>query len=580
MVSSASLSFYSLFFICYFLFSVSCSNPTVPASYTDSKSLPDIYPDYVDVTIPINMAPLHFQLMSEADDVVTRFSGGGEEIVCGGRKAMPDADDWRQMADKCKDGKISVEVFAQNGGQWTRFKPFSIYVSPDSIDPWLSYRLISPSYITFEELTINQRCLENYDERIIYDNMLCSNEAEGQCINCHNYQRGNPNKMQFHARIAHGGTLINLDGKLIKTNLKTDSTISAGVYPAWHPTRNLIVYSTDKTQQVFHTRDLNKIEVFDSQSDLILYDADAGEVRIIENRPDEFEVFPHWSPDGKYLYYSSAHFEFCDTVSAETDVIMNYKDIKYNVYRKAFNEQTLTFGPRELVFDAAAKGLSATLPRVSPDGRFVLLSVGEWGCFHIWHRDADLWLVDLQDPIPLSDKGSNQPSNPVPQSDKRMAQASQPTHPVDGMTQATTRPISSADGVTQASTRASAAGKAAAQSPLITLNSKLYNARPFAEVNSPDVEAYHTWSTNGKWIVFSSRRQDGNYTRPFFAHVDKDGHATKPFELPCDDPDYHRQLMRSYNIPELMTGPVTVTPQQFADALKTEAIPAKLVTNK
>jgi hypothetical protein len=38
--------------------------------------------------------------------------------------------------------------------------------------------------------------------------------------------------------------------------------------------------------------------------------------------------------------------------------------------------------------------------------------------------------------------------------------------------------------------------------------------------------------------------------------------------------------MRSYNIPELMTGPVTVTPQQFADALKTEAIPAKLVTNK
>ena len=504
MAGAARLTPSLLFLISYFLF-LSCSNPTVPTNYTDSKELPDIYPDYVGVTVPRNMAPLHFQLMSQADEVVTRFSGDGGEIVCEGRKVVPSEDEWRALAEKSLDQAITVEVYASNGGQWVRYKPFLVHVSADPIDPWLSYRLISPSYVTFEELTISQRCLENYDERIVYDNMLCSDEAEGQCINCHNYQLGNPDKMQFHARLQHGGTLINLDGRLIKTNLKTDSTISAGVYPAWHPKRNLIAYSTDKTQQVFHTRDLNKIEVFDSQSDLILYDVDNNEVRTVENRPDEFEVFPCWSPDGKYLYYSSAHFEFCDTVSAETDVIMNYKGIKYNVYRKAFDEQTLTFGPRELVFDAAAQGLSATLPRVSPDGHWLMLSVGEWGCFHIWHRDADLWLIDLQ--------------------------------------------------------------------------SEELSGRRWEEVNSPDVEAYHTWSTNGRWVVFSSRRYDGNYTRPFFAHVDKDGHATKPFELPCEDPDYHRQLMRSYNIPELMTGPVTVSPQSFADALKGEAKPAKFIKN-
>ena len=172
-----------------------------------------------------------------------------------------------------------------------------------------------------------------------------------------------------------------------------------------------------------------------------------------------------------------------------------YKEVKYNVYRKSFDERTKRFGERELVFDAVSLGLSATLPRISPDGRWLLLSVGEWGCFHIWHRDADLWLVDLKSGV----------------------------------------------------------------------------ARPFNEVNSPNVEAYHTWSSNGRWIVFSSRRYDGDFTRPFFAHVDRDGHATKPFELPADDPDYHRQLMKSYNIPELMTGPVTVSPQTFADVLKTEA---------
>ena len=507
----------NLSFIIYHLsFSVAliltaCQQAKVPDSYTESAEQAAIYPDYRDVTVPVNIAPLHFELTNNADEAVTRFSGGGAEIVCDGVKAMPSIDDWRELTAKTKGDKITVEVFARQQDQWKRYKPFNIYVSPDSIDPWLSYRLISPSYVTFEELTINQRCLENYDEQVIYNNMLCSSEEDGQCINCHNYQRGNPRRMQFHARLSHGGTMICYDGQMKKVNLKNDSTISAGVYPAWHPTLPLIAYSTNSTMQMFHIRDLNKIEVLDSRSDLVLYDIENNEVSNVEARKDEFEIFPHWSPDGQYLYYGSAHFEKDDTISDESAAIFRYKDIKYSIYRKRFDAQTKTFGEREMVFDAAERGLSATLPRVSPDGRWLLLSVGEWGCFHIWHRDADLWLVDLQD-------------------FERRTEGSEPTQSF---------------------------------------------ARPFTEVNSPDVEAYHTWSTSGRWIVFSSRRDDGNYTRPFFAHIDKDGHATKPFELPAEDPDYHRQLLKSYNIPELMTGPVTVTPQQFADALKQDATPAK-----
>ena len=481
---------------------VACTQPQVPADYTDAGKSAPIYPDYIGVTIPINMAPLHFQLMQPADEVVCRFTVGNEQLVCEGPKVMPSIDDWRPLAEAAKGGSISVEVFACQNDKWQRYKPFEVYVSPDSIDPWLSYRLISPSYVTYEELTINQRCLENYDERVIYDNILCSTEKNGQCINCHNYQNGNPQRMQFHARQNLGGTVVNYDGKIIKTNLKTDSTLSAGVYPTWHPRLPLIAYSTNNTMQMFHTRDLNKIEVLDSQSDLILYDLEHGEVSTVENDPDEYEVFPFWSPDGKWLYYCSAHFEQRDTTSAETQSIKRYKEIKYSVYRRSFDEKTLTFGPREMVFDAASQNLSATLPRISSDGRWLLLSVGEWGCFHIWHRDADLWLMDL----------------------------------------------------------------------------KTDSIRPFKEVNSTNVEADHTWSRSGRGIVFSSRRYDGDFTRPFFAHVDAEGHATKPFELPCDDPDYHRQLMKSYNIPELMTGPVTVSPQQWADVLKQDPVPAKFVS--
>lgn len=491
-----------------------CNRVEVPTDFTQSNNLPAIYPDYVDVTVPVNIAPLTFEMKGNVAEMVARYSFGNDEIVCGGDKAQPEIDEWKALAEKAKGNAIKVEVYTKNDDKWTKYKPFNITVSPDSIDPYISYRLISPSYVTYEELTINQRCLENYDESVIYDNMLCGNEINGQCINCHNYQQRNPNRMQFHARQFHGGTMISYDGDLHKVNMGNDSILSAGVYPTWHPWLKLIVYSTNKTMQSFHTRDINKIEVLDSESDLIVYDVERNEVMNIENDPKEFEIYPFWAPDGKSLYYCSAHFEYsADTVST-AEAIQRATEIKYSIYRKSFNPETLEFGPRELVYDAAAHDKSATLPRISPDGRWLLFTMGGWGCFHIWHRDADLYMIDLSKfSLPSEGEAS------------------------DGQGEAT--PI------------------------------------PLTAVNSDQTESYHTWSGNGRWIVFSSRRTDGVYTRPFIAHIDAEGHASKAFELPCADPDYHRQLMKSYNIPEFMTGPVTIRPQEFARVLKSEVEPVK-----
>jgi len=491
---------------------ISCQQASVPSQFKEGGELPVIYPDYTDVTVPVNIAPLTFEWDGAAcAGMVTRLTAGDEQLVLGGLKAQPDFDEWRMLAEKAVQGSaISVEVFTQgDGGQWTRHKPFSIHVSPDSIDAWLSYRLIAPSYVAYEELTLNQRCLENYDERVMVDNMLCGLESAGQCVNCHNYQQYDPGRMQFHARQHHGGTVIVYDGKIKKVNMKNDSIISAGVYPAWHPWLPIIAYSTNHTGQSFHTRDLNKIEVFDSASDLILYNVETDEVSNVENDPAELEVFPAWAPDGRTLYYASAHFERRDTVSADVETIRRAKEIKYALYRKSFDPETRRFGPKELLFPTdslvtAPDSLktSVTLPRVSPDGRFLMFTMGNYGVFHIWHREADLYLMDL------------------------------------------------------------ATGE----------------VRNMNEINSPDTESYHSWSSNGRWVVFSSRRDDGGYTRPFIAHIDKDGNATKPFELPQRDPDYHRQFMKSYNVPELMRGPVTITPQQFSDVLKaSEGVPVKFL---
>ena len=484
----------------------SCGGPSVPSVFTQKDQLPAIYPDYTQVTVPVNMAPLSFEYDGEADEMVARYAVGNDDIVCNGQPAI---DEWHSLAQKAKGNAITVEVYTRNGDQWTRFKPFSIFVSPDSIDPYISYRLIAPSFISYEALTINQRCLENYDESVIYDNKLCGFEKDGQCINCHHYQWYNPQRLQFHARQYQGGTVIAYDGKMKKVNMRNDSILSAGVYPAWHPWLNLIVYATDKTLQNFHTVNPNKVEVYDEESDIIAYNVETDEVTNLENSDTEFEVFPAWAPDGKALYYCSAHFERQDTATTKAkEVQRRFRELKYSIYRKVFDPDTRQFGPRELVFDAAARDSSATFPRISPDGRYLLFTMGQYGYFHIWHHDADLWIMDLS-------------------------------------------------------------GEWRSES------GEFATARRMDEVNSPDTESYHSWSSNGRWIIFSSRRNDGTFTRPFIAHVDKDGHATKPFELPSEDPDYHRQFLRCYNIPEFMKGPVTITPQAFADVLKGDAVNVK-----
>ena len=480
-----------------------CHNATIPETFTKVGKAPKIYPDYCDVTVPVNIAPLTFEWDGGCDEIVARLKAGSVEVVCGGDAVQPTMSEWHELTAQAVGNAIGIEVYARFGDEWKGYKPFSIYVSPDSIDPYLSYRLISPSYVAYEELTLNQRCLENYDEEVMVDNMLCGTETDGQCVNCHNYQQYNPERMQFHARQSHGGTVINYDGKIRKINMKNDSIFSAGVYPTWHPWLPLIVYSTNKTSQSFHTRDLNKIEVYDAGSDLIAYDVEKNEVTNIENDTTEFEVFPFWAPDGKTVYYCSAHFEFRDTVEHDIEVIYRAKELKYNIYKKSFDPETYTFGPHELVFAADSLDKSATLPRISPDGRYLMFTLGHYGVFHIWHHDADLWMMDLKD-------GS---------------------------------------------------------------------VRAMNEINSNDTESYHSWSSNGRWVVFSSRRDDGGYTRPFIAHIGADGRGGKPFELPQADPDYHRQFMKSYNIPEFMKGRVTVTPQAFASVLKgSDGEPVKYVS--
>jgi len=492
---------------------LACS-PSVPIESELQDRPAKIFPDNDGATLPPNIAPLGFRIMEDGDNYVTRiYNKDGDGVVVGGCDVMPSVDDWHELLAVTIGDTLFTDVYVERKGRWLRFPTIKNVVATDSIDRYLSYRLIAPSYVCYENITINQRDLTNFDTYVIYDNGPVSEGDKGQCVNCHNYQNWNRNgRMQMHLRENKGGTLIVDGGNAVKMSLKTDSTISAGVYPAWHPTANLIAYSVNSTGQVFHTRDLQKVEVIDFGSDLVLFNPEKNTLYTVSDATDEMETFPAWSADGRTLYYCSAHYvQQTDNIDAELD--SHYKDLHYNIYRRSFDPKTCRFGQQQLVLDAAGgrlaantgdtvnagKPKSATLPRISPDGRYMLFALADYGNFHIWHKSSDLWLMDL----------------------------------------------------------------------------KSQEVRPLTAVNSPEVESYHSWSSNGRWIVFSSRRMDGNYTRPYIAYFDRQGNAHKPFLLPQQSADYYERLFKSYNIPEFMVKPVGATRKTLLDAVEKEALPTQ-----
>ena len=385
------------------LLSSCASHPDVPSSSKDAKCLPAIYPDYCNVTVPCNIAPLNFMLPAdEYEECVTRITtpDGHQQTYGQGVKVQIPESEWHTMLDASKSKSIKVEVWGKKDGEWLSFTPFEIRIAEDPIDEYLSYRLIEPSYVAWTFMEIAQRNLTTFEETQIFNNEITMNDRKiGQCINCHSYQNYKTDNMLFHVRLANSGTVIVNDGKISRVNLKRDYTISSGVYPSWHPTAKLIAFSTDLTRQGFHTQNPNKIEVYDLASDLILYDVETDSVQVVSNDSTLLEVYPTWSPDGKYLYY-------CKSVPLpeemrDKDIRTTYPKIQYNLYRRSFDVATHNFGDEELVYDAASQDKSATLPRISPDGRYILFAQGQYGCFHIRHNDGDIVCMPLNQGLPL-----------------------------------------------------------------------------------------------------------------------------------------------------------------------------------
>ena len=462
-----------LSFIIYHLsFSMACSH--APKDVVELDTLPPIYPDYCNVTIPENIAPLNFLLRADCEAIEVK---AGELVLnASGNEAVFDIDDWKTLMQQSSGKEIEVTITALVNGTWKQYKSFRWQVVGDRVDPYLTYRLIEPDYEIWNHVQIQQRCVENFEVNALghYE------QLENRCMNCHTYANQNPRLSMMYVRGPGGGAILNSNGELQKLN------IPGSVYFGFSPTGRYITYSTQKIIPAFHSLASKRLEVYDAASNVFV--ADMQEHRVISSPllsdSLKFETFPTFSPDGKYIYYCAA-----DTVSLPRDI----KNLQYSLVRIPFDETTGTIGTQ---VDTLFSQRSVCHPRISPDGRYLLYTVADYGTFPIWHPEADLQMMNLQ------------------------------TGAIDSL----------------------------------------------SIVNSEKSDTYHSWSSNSRWFVFASKRDDGLYGKPYFCYVDSHGKAHNPFCLPQQHPTFYDNNLKSFNAPELGKGKVPFDVHDVAKAMKQEPI--------
>lgn len=346
-----------------------------------SDQLPPIFPDYAGVTVPINIASLNFDAAVPAERVEATISNGSEQIVVRGRAGVNISPrKWRSLLKNAEQLTVTVAITADKVR--TEYAPFEIEVSRDSIDYGVCYRRIDPGYEYYARMGIYYYDLAENEEHILIENTLLGSS----CVNCHSFAKTDPSKMMFHIRGNGGGTLMHLDGQNTLLNTRTDATQVSCVYPSWHPDGRYIAYSINDIKQTFHNVPSKLLDVYDNWSDVVIYDTETGELNTYPILSDttRFETFPSFSADGRTLYFCSA-----DPKAAE-----RLPEVRYELCSVAFDPATGEVGD-EITTVWDGDGASLLFPRASYDGRYLMITRSAYGTFPIWHKDADLWLIDL-----------------------------------------------------------------------------------------------------------------------------------------------------------------------------------------
>jgi len=363
---------------------------------------PSIRPDYRGTVVPPNIAPLNFVIEEPGTDCVVRIHaahGKGIKLRARNSQVAIPMGPWRRFLAANRGQEFSIDVCVRaDDGAWKRFQPIVNTIAGDEIDDYLFYRLIKPIHVTYVDVNIHQRDLRTYSETAVVENRSFGSA----CVNCHTFAPNHPDRMILQTRgsedgVNYSGTIVVHDGRVDKVD--TAALAKAGqldrgrigkamaAYSAWHPNGKVVAYSANNILQFFHA--VGEVrDVFDRESDLALLHVDANQVSTSPDisRPDRLETFPTWSPDGRSLYFCAA-----DPLPEK-----QYRKRRYDLMRIDYDPMSGDWGELEAVLLSEDTGLSIIEPRVSPDGKWLLFCMCEYGAFPVHQSSSDLYLLNLE----------------------------------------------------------------------------------------------------------------------------------------------------------------------------------------
>ena len=467
------------------LFPVFMRNMVTIELYSSLSRPVKISPDYTGIIIPANIAPLNFVIREPGTGYLVKIHTSSSEVIevfsKTGKMIIP-VKGWRKLLSANAGEKLFFDVFVRDiKGLWSRYETIVNTIAKEPIDSHIAYRLIKPIYNIWDDIGVYQRNLETYEQSVVLSGQSISNG----CVNCHSFHNNDPESMFIGIRSTEYES-----SAIFVQNRKAHKIGTKFGYTTWHPSGKVAAYSINKVRQFFHNAGSEVRDVTDLDSAICYYDIESKTAKTTEalKLKDRLETYPVWSADGKYLYYCSAPNPGAD----ERDLPpKNFDKVKYDLMRISYDIKSDKWGEAETVLSAEKTGLSILLPRVSPDGRFLLFTMCDYGCFPIYQPSSDLYLMDLR------------------------------------------------------------TGE--------------YHR---LEINSEYSDSWHSFSSNGRWIAFSSKRLDGLYTRTFFSHMDENGKVHKPFVMPQKDPEFYDSFLKTYSVPELITGPIKVKHRTLARAAR------------
>jgi len=487
----------------------SCRGRKVTITQYSSIDRPaKVQPDFAGSVIPPNIAPLNFIIQQDGAGYFVRIhSENGKPIEIFSRKPtiLIPKRAWHELLDSNRGRQLNMDIFVESSAAtsssngeiigWSRFQALTARIAPEDIDTFLVYRKIRPGHGTWRNMGIYQRNLSSFDESTILDNGYFKNG----CVNCHTFSGNRAEKMIISIRSAdYGSSALLVEGdKVRKIGTKFG-------YTSWHPSGRVAAFSVNNVKQFFHSAASEVRDVIDFDSVMAYYLVDSKTVKTTPNlaRKDRLETYPTWSADGRYLYFCSAPITWAN----RNAVPETYDQIKYDLVRTSYDIDRDQWGPLESVLSAEDTGLSILLPRISPDGRWLLFCMCDYGCFPVYQHSSDLYMMDLE----------------------------------------------------------------AAQQTGEHKHRRL-------DINSNKSESWHSWSSNSRWIVFSSKRDSGVFTRIYIAYVETNGKVHKPIRLPQKNPAYYDSCLWTYSVPELITEPVRVTKEKLGRVVRgSEEIPIQM----